>query len=617
MLVPLRSLVQRTLQCLSDDTIYDDIIEFLNDALPSCNRVFDQSVRSSIATLFESDWGQRRYNELVGGDFEFESLQFGLFMLAYGEAELDTLMKSTAEEHRRVLWRLAGLLAASGHLVAEDTIFVHALEFWCTFAEALTDSIFSGEDLAEFAEPSDIQQEWAPFAKNMVLDVVGRCYQKIRYPSIEVFMSWDSTERTGFADARKDVADFLQTVHNFGGRTLVSNFVDLLLESIPGDRWAELEAAAFCLSAISDCISDQEDCDDLLQKAFSAPFFNLLALGETHLPVRLRQTALSLIERYSEYFERHSEFLPTALNILFSAVGSPHLSSTSSKSISTLCSSCRSLLTGEVEAFLGYYHVLHANQEVDALAEERLVMAISSVIQAISDEGHRLQAVERLLSFVRNDVEQCLQLKSSGGQLDVSNPVLLKALKQCQGKETQVPSPEEVIEHIAVHALRCLAGMAKGLQATVETVDLTSHFAATQRPRSEQLVALQNSIIGMIVAIKAAFPSSGEIVETTCNILKAGFAESDNGPFVLLPEAATELLTREDMATPRIGVVVSTACTFVSSLIKGPRAHVAPNIDKLLPWVLALIQQMEGTCFWNRPNCIPLKRFLSNRARRC
>ncbi|EFX00419.1 importin [Grosmannia clavigera kw1407] len=593
LVVPLRALVGPVISCLENEELYEAAIELLIDILSNYSSFFTGEHYEAIVSIFESPWGEQRLHQLVGGDFDFEPLQYGLLLLAYGDARVQTLLQSPDERSQKTLSALCLLLTAAGHPVAEDLIFVPALEFWSTFIETLIDTMYSDEDG---------HKPWLQPALSFVMQVVSHCWEKIQYPPIKAFMSWDASDRAGFKDARKDVADLLQTVFAVAGRDLLMHFSDLLLRSISEKAWSHIEAAAFCLAAMSDCISDDSGYDELLSRIFSSPLFNLLELGESQLSVRLRQTALTLIERYSEYFERHSDNLPAALNLLFEAVSTASLTAQASKSISTLCSSCRALLTPEAGAFLQQYQLLHDNPQLDALAEERIVNAIAAIIQATTDEETRLGLFEQLLTFVVRDVEQCLQLKSGdGNSLDVESPLVAKAARQFQQQQSQenqtVPSVDDVLLQAVLISLRCLAAMARGFQSTTEAVDLDADDTTNSREASasgnSRLFSLQTNIMAMMAAVQTAFPRSGEVVEVVCSILKAGFSETESGPFVFPPAMVTEFLIRQNSQTPYIGSIVNTSYSFVSSLHKSSdHEAMLKSLGSLIPWAIGLLQML-------------------------
>ncbi|KAK9799081.1 putative Armadillo-type protein [Seiridium cardinale] len=579
----LRPLLQPTIKCLVNDELYEAAIELLTDTLGNWQTFFKQGDYNLLYSLFDSSWSQKKYENLLKGDFDFDSVQFGLMMVAFGDAQITELMDGSNQGSQRFLAALVGLLTADGYPVAEDKIFVPALEFWSQFVENMVDDMYSA--------PQE-SVNWNAPPLSYMTQIVSHCWKKIQYPTLSVYNSWDSTERVGFGDARKDVSDLLQSIFTISGQPLISLFVDLTLQGVSTAAWAELEAAAFCLGSLSDCVSDSISCDEILSKVFGSQLFDLLRQGHSVVPVRARQTCLSLIERYSDYFARHAEYLPAALNLLFSAVGDLPLAGPSSKSIYRLCSSCRSVLTSEVDAFLGQYESLRSSQALDSLAEERIVGAIASIIQALPDDQTRVHAFKRLLLMLGTDVEKSLQLNSYNADLDPSDPVVSRAYDIAQRPTAPVPSAEVALQ-LAIRALRCLLGSAKGLQSPSESfVDLEAEQNAAQTSPLPELVQLQQDVIGILARVKDTFSANTEILDVTCSILKAGFSETDPGPFVFPPQAIIELITSS--WHHRVASAISTACIFVTSLSNGTnKSQIPQTIERLLPWVAGILYQLQ------------------------
>ncbi|KAI1497513.1 armadillo-type protein [Biscogniauxia marginata] len=576
----LQTLLQPVIRCLLSDELYETTIELLADILGDWPEVFTPDQFNSLYSLFESQWSQERYQSLLQGDPDFDSIQFGLFMVAFGNARMNDMMDGKDERAQRFLAGLAGLLTAQGHPVAEDKIFGPALEFWSAFVENLVDNLGS--------ESSD-NLPWDKPPLSQVMRVVSYSWQKIQYPMIDVYNSWDSSERAGFGDARKDVADFLQSVYTISGLPLVSLFVDLILQALTSSAWAELEAASFCLGALSDCVPEDGSCDDILNKVFGSPLFDLLHQGRSVVPVRARQTCLYLIERYSDYFGRHAEFLPAALNLLFSAVGDRHLALPSSKSIYTLCSSCREHLTSEVNAFLKEYSSLRNGSEFDSVAEERVVGAIASIIQSITDKERKADAVERLLMLIGIDVNACLRLRAIDGGIlfGPSHTVIYRAFDITQRPTAPVTAPEVALQ-LAIRALRCLCSIAKGFQAPV---DLDSDENNSETPGDLYLDHTHGEIMSTLIQFRNLFSSNAEVVDVICAIIRAGFSEIDPGPFVFPPQMVTEYII--GYWQNRIAAVVNTASVFVTSLSSGRRKnYTASAIRRILPWVVARLHEL-------------------------
>ncbi|KAL2259043.1 hypothetical protein VTK26DRAFT_7407 [Humicola hyalothermophila] len=580
LVTPLRQLVGAAINCLADQDLFHAAAEFFSDVLSNYSTFFTDEHYDALASLFESPWAVEQYRRLLHGNHHEDGISFGLMMLAYGDAKVQDLMHGADSRSQRFLECLSGLLAADGFLVGDDTIFVPALEFWSTFIETMVDSTYSDEEATK---------GWKPYAEQHLKTVVMNCWRKIQWPPAETFAEWDSTERVAFADARKDVSDMLQSVYTLEGLGLVSFFTQLFLQSLAAQNWSELEASAFCLGALSDCISDDAKYDPELSKVFAPPFFHLMSQTQGPIPLRLRQTGLAMIERYCDYFERNAQHLPNALNLLFAAVGDSVLGGPSARSISTLCSSCRSILTGESGAFIRHYQTIRSSQVLDSLAEERIVLSIASIIQAIDDEGQRLNMFEELYSFLKKDFELAVRLKAQPSILNLAHPDFLRGLDPPNPQSA--PPVDEIALQIALRSMRCLASMAKGMQDVKEhAVDLDSE--SPSRPANSRLGGLQEDIMRVLVEIQRVFHTSGEAVEIICNILRAGFSETEPGPFVFPPEVVTDYFIRQRYETPRIGTLLSTACSFVGSLYRGPKVHVPPQLARLLPWVISILQAL-------------------------
>ncbi|KAF7561900.1 hypothetical protein G7046_g2239 [Stylonectria norvegica] len=570
-------LVTAVISSLTIEPLYDASVELMIDLLSNYSIFLTETHIEGLASLLESSWSQKRYLALVEGDFDFDSVRFGQLLLAFGDARVEKLMQSNDHRSRGLLLNLCGLLAANGHPVAEDKIFVPAVEFWSTFAETMTDYMYSDEGAAN---------TWVSQALALVMQAVSNSWQKVAYPPLEEYASWDSNERVGFNDARKDIIDLLQSVYTVAGRKLVLTFSDLLLKTLSSSSWMQLEAAAFCLGGLADCTGEDSRCDDALARVFTSPLFSVLRPGHPEVPMRVRQTCVSLIEHYTEYFERNISHLPPALNLLFVVVGEHSMAGAAAKSILRLCSSCRSHLYTDVDVFLDEYRTLVVGERLDCVASEKIIGGIASVIQAIPDANQRYAACARLVSFIQDDVNRSMELL----QPSHASNIPCFAGTGC----SYAASDESPALHTALKALRCLASAGKGLQAPSEApVDLDDETAKPVE-LNPQLARLQEQIIAIITQIQGTFDNSGEVIEIVCSVLRSGFCEVEPGPFVLPAQGVSHYLTQHVPSTPRVGLLVSTACAFVSSLehdgVHGQHAM----LTAVLLWVVGLLKQLPN-----------------------
>ncbi|RQM06495.1 hypothetical protein DH86_00002303, partial [Scytalidium sp. 3C] len=94
----------------------------------------------------------------------------------------------------------------------------------------------------------------------------------------------------------------------------------------------------------------------------------------------------------------------------------------------------------------------------------------------------------------------------------------------------------------------------------------------------------------IIVALCDAFPTEGDIVEAACQVFRSGFTEDEPGPFVFGLDVVVQFLLRADYHTPRLGAVLGTACSLVTSRISTSEGH--GGLYSLMIWVTSLLQKL-------------------------
>ena len=577
----LRNLIPRVVNGLavaSDDATFAASMELLSELLSNHHGFLTVPHIRLLMNMSVGQVGIRYYDRLIQGDFDFENLQFGLFMIALADSQMDTLLAAEPDPlSEKLLESVCGLLAAKGFPAVDDRIFTPAVEFWSTYVESMADF-------------GDGQEALASKGRTYATQAVHFACQKIVFPPPQIISEWDSTEREGFMDARKDVADLLQSMYAISGNKLVSVFVDLAVQATASQLWAELEAAAFCLGAFADCIASESTCDDVLSITFSPSFFGVLRQDNQSIPLRTRQSCIALIEKFAEYFERNVSSLPDALNLLFSVLGDPLLAGPASKSIHKLCSSCRTVLIGEVDTFLAEYRRIVDQAQLDCLANERITGAIGSVIQAFDNDEAQAATIHQLLDIFSADAQRCILGARSAELVDVDS-----SLRRC-GRRCLADVPiAEIPLHVGLRVLRCLVNLGKGLQAPADVpVDLdTEKTNLTRRPDTEPFRSVHSRILTIVTELQVTFPSSGEVIESICNIFRAGFSETVPGPFVFPLATISGYLIRQPFSTARIGALIGMACSFVSSTT--PRTQGWGDVMPLtLGWVIRLVRELPS-----------------------
>ncbi|KAK8146352.1 hypothetical protein G3M48_003209 [Beauveria asiatica] len=565
-----KPLLGNVIELLTVDTVYDASAELLIEALSNNPSLFTPETNKVLEILFKSPWAAEYYQRMTDGNFAFDSIQFVQLLLAFAEARMPLLVHNCHADSSEILSHLCDLLLAQGYPVVENRIFVPLVEFWSSFAETIPDHL--SVDVGE-------EEPWKAPAYTLLMKACSNAWQKITYPPSAVVADWDSNDRAGFADSRKDVVDLLQSVYALVGAQLLGRFAATVLLSLKDAAWLRLEAAVYCLGGLADCCQVDDRCDRFLASVFHSELFTILRDGRATVPTRTQQTCLQLIELYTEYFERNPALLPPALELLFSSLGDKAMASAASKSILRLCSSCRAHLHTEIDAFLAEYARVVSQQQLDCVTSERTIGALSSVAQAISSPPQRYSQYGRILEFIEMDLRKCLRLSMQKGD-DSDLPQLV-----CLDN-----SPEENPSlHMALKVLRCLAGMGKGVQAPAENAINLEHEKQPAVLHDDVLPQLQRRIVTVIVELQKMFPNSSEITEQICHVLRNGFSETEAGPFVLPPSEVAQYLTSHSFATPRVGLFISTACSFISS-VRGKNSQQA-ILSAVLAWVIGLLRQ--------------------------
>lgn len=574
---PLRQLMDRVISRLGLASPGEATIELLNEVLNNYPILLRSDQSERLLSELTGPQSQKLFQELLAGDEEFETISFGNLLLSFAEGNHEQLMQNASSEAQLLISMLRDLLSAKGYPIIEDQLFVPTIEFWSTFAETLADERLS--------EDGETVAPWASQALKHVIDAISNAWQKIVYPPPQEVAAWDSNERVGFQEARKDVVDLLQATYALVGPEIVVTFSNLALENIGNQSWYKAEAALFCLGGLADCARDDTRCDGTLASVFASSLFTILQRDGDAIPPRLRQVSVSLIERYTDYFERNTTHLPAALQLLFSVLGEHTISGSAARSIHHLCSSCRHHLHTEVEAFLEMYARVVSGRGLDCLVSERIIGAIASVAQAISDEAYRNQVCSRLLDIVEGDVRRARELATGIGS----------ATLPCAGTPRCFDEAEESSAmHVILRALKSLANIGKGFKALADGPLDVDGLEETDSSSATTSDAIQRRVLGILSEAHKEIGMSAETTEVTCTVLRSGFAESTHGPFVFAAEDVVGFLTRYNVAIPGIGQLVSTGCSFVNSLKNSTITRKQDTLVPLLQWVIGLLKSLEG-----------------------
>jgi hypothetical protein len=103
---------------------------------------------------------------------------------------------------------------------------------------------------------------------------------------------------------------------------------------------------------------------------------------------------------------------------------------------------------------------------------------------------------------------------------------------------------------------------------------------------------IQKRIFSMVNKVYDVLGAHGEIVDAACHVWRQGFRELEPGAFVVPPAMIVQFLLKANIHTPRLGCVIGTACSFVTS----HKSESASDevFSTLVHWISQILQQQGG-----------------------
>lgn len=553
-------LVPMALNNLTIPEMFDVTAELFTDVLANFPAFFTNRDFESLGTTLSGGSAQAYIAMLRAGDFDPAAMAFARLLFAYGDAFVQDLAKNVQDpKSSRIMRQMVELLGCPGYAGAEDEVCSQSLEFWTTFTEFLTDSLYAAGDEIPF---------WMKNARQYVPEVIEACWRKISMPPANTVAAWNSEERSSFSAFRSDVEDFLQSSFTFLGIDVFEQFANLALASLSNRAWLQLEATLFCLNALSDSLPDDDSSDGALSRLFGSSLF-VDMVGPHPIPPKTRQTAVSSITNYTAFFERHTEFLPPMLNFLFESLKAPPVANVAAKAIYSTCWACRKPLVTELATFLRQYEILLTWDGVEIITKAKVMGAIAAIIQALPSDEAQVNPLSMLLLFVEKDVESFLELMKAGQQ--------------------------EAAQTHGLCALRCLSYMGKAFQLPDDVaIDLDAEPRPSTVWGQSRGDLIQGKIIGFIDKVTRLMKGNGDITEVACQILRIGYKEITPGPFVLPVFVTERFVVSGDLQTARLDNILDTAGALLSRHANSPTDAVNSAALTFLIHILRLIRVMEG-----------------------
>ncbi|KAF2756159.1 ARM repeat-containing protein [Pseudovirgaria hyperparasitica] len=531
-------------------------VDWLDSSGPILRSRSAQNVKEHFYVLFTSSWCEKNVASMREGDPS--SVVFSRLLIAFAEIEIDRLTQETDTRlSRSLLDLLHMLLQCPGTPGDDDEYAPLGLEFWGQYIESVNEQMYQSDSGAP---------PWLQSAMREARQALHELFVKLNFPPSRITSTWSSDTRQSFSSFRTDFQDILQSAYTFLGSELTDSLTQTANHQLATKDWMSVEASLFCLNALADSISETlvtgSPEDENLLSLFKSSLFSELS-ADASIPGRVRRTAVELLGQYSPIFERRVELLPSALNFLFSSLTVANLAIETARSISKLCSSCRSHLTAELPAFVQHYASFCSSSTADVLTREKVMEGIASVVQALSNVQDQVDWVSRLLNFIEDDIRGMLE------------HVAANRIEEGQVK--------------AYTAMACLASLGKGMQAPDDAhigAVIDQHLNLVWHPVHERILSCINTTTQVL-------ENDPEVIEQACQVLRAGYKEKLPGPFVLPADATTKFIERTTLQTPRLPIIMSTASIFVKSHVDHANPQFKDAALRMLTHIVKLMWQLD------------------------
>ena len=557
----LKYLTPQLLPKLVDEDLFEVTVEFFTDVLVNFPAFFDSGIYASLASMITSSKATDCLSALKAGESDEEAQDFSRLLFAYGDAAVQDLAQNVHDQQlQHVLVHLLDLLDAQGYDEADIQICSQAIEFWQTYTEFATDSLFTD---GEKREP------WTDVAKEYIAKALQHSWAKIRSPNPDIVASWHSEVRADFRGLRQDFTDLVQASFTLLGLAAFEYFAQLALESLGGQAWYDLEAALFGLNALSDSVADDKASDEALSRIFRSSLFRDMMDPTVAVPLQAQVTAFSTITNYTSFFERQTEFLPSMLNFLFTFLNYPTLAIVAAKAISSTCSSCRKHLIPQISGFLQAYE---PHSQADPGVREKIVGAIAMIVQALPSDEEKMNPLSTLITFIERDADWCY--------------------------DARVANRTEEALTTGLCALRSLSSLGKGLQMPDEAViDLETEG----NPPNPWILPigqdLQTRVKRILHAVTGYLSFDNTIISAGCQVLRTGYKEIAPGLFVLPPEVTVDFVAwacGSGLNYTGVTYILDTATAMLARQRNASTPAMSNAASKIWNLVLSLIQSSSS-----------------------
>ncbi|KAF2720578.1 ARM repeat-containing protein [Polychaeton citri CBS 116435] len=558
----LRDLLEPALKCSLVPSLEDEALGIIRDLLETYTSFFHTSHMDMIGALIEQHFGPKFCQAMH--DQDSDAIDFSQLLVAYSIADIQHIVEQPNRPTSQMVMDLhLKILQTGSHPGEPHDMSLFVVEFWNTYIEYIIDTVYSGED--------DEKPEWVQYAKHTLMQANRLIWEKMWPPPPGITKDWTSDERNSFKEFRQDAAEILSSNFVILGRDMVQQLVHLTLESLKAQQWQALEAGLCCLKALADNVMENSLNDDLLALLFGSTLFRDIADFGRSVSAQARKTAVDLLGEYSDYIERHSEYLPDTLRFLFSSLETAALANTAARSIVALCECCRLSLIGELDAFLQQYQRFMDGPTSIPENQEKVMGAIAAIIQAVSPESAKAGPLNALLDNVEVQIGKAKESASKGDMEDA--------------------------EYTGVGALNSLGRIGRSMQVPMDSpINLDDETSEGQTSHTsfwntKDGIAIQHRIVNALSVLQV-LNNSGDAVCAACLVLRSGFTESAPGPFVLPASVTVSFLLQFPVDTPQIEEVLATAGILIVQHSTSTSSRIEEETNAILQKSLSYISHL-------------------------
>lgn len=470
--------------------------------------------------------------EITKGNEGTESMAFIDLLVAYvSHVQLNLFGDPMQAQNAEILTIVHDIFKTPGYAVIDDPATPRVLEYWSEIAERLPDELQHDEPRYQVV-------------KGQLAQVVLGVFNKVLYPTPSDLTDWSDEERSEYNAFRYETCDYLLSAYPILGVELVRVFQESATTHLRNHDWRGFEAAMFCIAQLSEAVDENGHADQCLDAIFgSEAFSQFCSGGDSGIPLKARQTLVDAFGKYESYFERHSSLLPGVLNILFESLNFESCAQAASRSILTLSKSCGRVLTGELPVFLDQLDQFRTKPTATASTMPKVLEGIATIVQRLPTDDEKVQTLERILGLFVQEANKA--------------------------REEAASSSYDVARAHGHLVLSCIASVGKGLRAEGEDV-INIEAPQEQNPYPPSFwnagpgSGAQQLIMEVMRLLIVDFPVDSGIIDSACDILKAGYTES-SGLFVFPPSLTVDFIKSFPLGISGTDVIMATASSFLAS----------------------------------------------------